>query len=106
MRRATEHGEIWEARVDKTRPVVVVSRDDLRGVRASATFAPITTSIRDAPTFVLVDHRDGLRGLSAINCDDLVTVSKARLVRRIGRLSEAKLAELHSALRFSLQLGD
>jgi mRNA interferase MazF len=106
MRRATEHGEIWEARVDKTRPVVVVSRDDLRGVRDSTTIAPITTSIRDAPTFVLVDHRDGLGSLCAINCDDLMTLHKARLVRRIGRLSEMKLAQVDSALRFALQLGD
>jgi mRNA interferase MazF len=104
MKRATEHGEIWEARMDKSRPVVVVSRDDLRGVRTRATVAPITTSLRDAPSFVLLDHRDGLPRLSAINCDELNTLEKSQLTRRIGRLSEAKLAELRSALRFALQV--
>ena len=104
MTRATEHGEVWEARADKTRPVVIVSRDDLRGVRRRATIAPITTTIRDAPTFVILDHRDGLAHLSAINCDELNTLDKSALVRRIGRLSETKLGQLHDALRFALHL--
>ena len=45
--RATEHGEIWEARVDKLRPVAIVSRDDVRGRRLKATVAAVTTAIRD-----------------------------------------------------------
>jgi mRNA interferase MazF len=106
VKRATENGEIWEARMDKSRPVVVVSRDDLRGVRSRATVAPITTSLRDAPTFVLLDHRDGLPHLCAINCDEVNTLEKSQLARRLGRLSETKLAQLHGALRFALQLGD
>lgn len=106
MRRTTEHGEIWQARLDKLRPVVVVSRDDPGGVRDRATIAPVTSSIRDAPTFVLLDHRDGLDRLCAINCDELNTLRKTELVRRIGRLSESKLAEVHAALRFALQLPD
>lgn len=104
MARATEHGEIWEADLDKRRPVVVVSRDDVRGRRESATVAAITTAIRDIPTFVALDHRDGLPRASAINCDELSTIRKARLARRIGRLSQAKLDSLDDALRFALQL--
>ncbi len=100
----TEHGEIWEARLDKLRPVAVVSRDDVTGRRDKATVATITTTLRDAPTFVLVDHRDGLAHLSAINCDELQTIPKRHLVRRIGRLSEARIADLDHALRFALQL--
>jgi mRNA interferase MazF len=106
LSRATEHGEIWEARVDKTRPVVVVSRDDLRGVRRRATVAPVTSTIRDAPTFVLVDHRDGFAQPCAINCDELNTIEKSRLVRRIGRLSETRRAQLDGALRFALQVDE
>lgn len=104
MPRPTEHGEIWEAELDKRRPVVVVSRDDLRGRRESATVAAITTTVRDLPTEVLVDHREGLPRASTINCDDLSTIRKARFARRIGRLSAAKVAELDDALRFALQL--
>ena len=102
--RPTEHGEIWQAELDKTRPVIVVSRDDVNGRRARATVAPVTTTITDVPTHILVDHRDGFASASAINCDELQTIPKARLMRRVGRLSEAKIALLDEALRFALQL--
>lgn len=104
MSRATEHGEIWEAIADKRRPVVIVSRDDVGGRRNSATVASVTSTIRDLPTQLLVDHREGLKQLSVINCDELTTITKDRLVRRMGRLSETKIEALDDALRFALQL--
>ena len=102
--RATEHGELWEVRLDKVRPVVIVSRDDVRGRRMKATVASVTTAIRDLPTYVLLDHRDGLPDLSAVNCDELQTIPKAQLTRRLGRLSIEKIDALDDALRFALQL--
>ena len=102
--RATEHGELWEVRLDKVRPVVIVSRDDLRGRRLKATVAAVTTAIRDLQTYVLLDHRDGLPELSAVNCDELQTIPKAQLTRRLGRLSTEKIDALDDALRFALQL--
>jgi len=104
MAKSTEHGEIWEAFVDKRRPVVVVSRDDVRGKRSKTTVASITTTTRSVPSEVAVDHRDGLREASAINCDELATINKAQLVRRVGKLSEQRVAALDEALRFALQL--
>ncbi len=103
-RRPTEHGEIWEALLDKRRPVAIVSRDDVGGRRARTTVATITSAIRDVPTHVPVDRRDGLDRLSVVNCDELFTIPKERLVRRVGRLSEAKIAALDDAVRFALQL--
>ena len=102
--RGTEHGELWEARLDKPRPVVIVCRDDVQGRRAKTTVAAITTTLRDVPTHVPVDHRDGLPHLSAIDCDELHTIPKSSLTRRIGRLSETKIEALDSALRFALKL--
>jgi len=102
--RPTEHGEIWETVLDKKRPVVVVSRDDTRGRRDSTTVAAITSSVRDLATEVLLDHRDGLAQLCAVNCDELSTVRKVDLGRRVGRLSETKIEALDDALRFALQL--
>ena len=104
MARATEHGELWKARVDKLRPVVVVSRDDVRGRRAKVTVAAVTTNIRDVPAQILVDHREGLKELSVVNCDELSTITKDRLIRRIGRLSTEKIEAMDEALRFALQL--
>jgi mRNA-degrading endonuclease toxin of MazEF toxin-antitoxin module len=53
---------------------------------------------------VVLDHRDGFPQICAINCDDLKTVQKTLLDRRLGRLSESKLDALEDALRFALQL--
>ncbi len=104
MARGTEHGELWEADVDKRRPVVIVSRDDSRGHRSKATVAWVTSTVRSIPTEVPLDHRDGVARASVVNCDELVTIEKGELVRRIGRLSPDKIEALHEALRFALQL--
>ena len=82
----------------------MVSRDDLRGIRASTTIAAITRTIRGLTTEVALDHRDGFAELCVANCDELRTIPKEALARRIGRLSEAKIAALDHALRFALQL--
>jgi mRNA-degrading endonuclease toxin of MazEF toxin-antitoxin module len=52
----------------------------------------------------VVDHRDGLKLPSAVNCDELATITKDRLIRRVGRLSEERMEAVHDALRFALQL--
>lgn len=104
MSRTTEHGEIWEMVLDKRRPVVVVSRDDVAGRRDSTTVAAVTRAVLGIPSQVMLDHRDGLPVGCAVNCDDLRSVRKVRLGRRIGRLSETKIDALDDALRFALQL--
>jgi mRNA interferase MazF len=100
----TEHGEIWWARTDKRRRVVVASRSDVRGLRGQTTVATITTTVRGIPSEVSLDHRDGFDDACAINCDTLLTIEKSLLERRFGALSTARLAEFDDALRFALQL--
>jgi mRNA interferase MazF len=95
---------VWWADLDKRRPVVIASRDDVRGVRQRTTVAAVTSTIRGIPSEVELDERDGLKGRSALNCDELVTIDKSRLVRRIGRLSEARLRDFHRGLAFALAL--
>ena len=104
MPRGTEHGEIWWAAADKRRPVLIVSRDDTRGARTLTTVASITRTARGLASEVEIDQREGLPVPCVANCDDLTTIAKARLTRRVGRLSEVKLMELDDALRFALQL--
>lgn len=104
MADATEHGDLWWANLRKRRPVVVISRDDVRGARLRTTVAFVTSTTRGLPSEVELDERDGLDRSCVANCDDIVTIDKAKLTHRIGRLSEPKLLELDDALRFSLQL--
>ena len=104
MPRPTERGEVWLAQIDKLRPVVIASRNDMKGVRARTTVAVVTTTMRGIPSEVTLDQRDGFASACAINCDELVTINKSRLERRRGALSTTRLAELDEALRFALQL--
>ena len=104
MPKPTEHGEIWWARTDKRRRVVVASRSDLRGLRGQTTIATITRTVRGIPSEVPLDHRDGFEDPCAINCDTLLTIEKSMLERRFGALSASRIRELDEALRFALQL--
>ena len=104
MGRATEHGEIWWARADKERPVVIASRSDRLGRRTKVTCASVTRTIRGIATEVALDESDGIRETSVVNCDDLFTIEKSRLVRRVGQLSATRLDQLHRAMRFALAI--
>lgn len=104
MARATRHGEIVWASLDKRRPVVVISRDDKDGMRQRVTVATVTSKIREIPAEVFLDQSDGLRGPSVVNCDEIATINKARLGERVGQLSSSQLADLHRSLAFSLAL--
>lgn len=104
MARATEHGEIWWARSDKERPVVIASRGDRLGQRTQVTCASVTRTMRGIATEVALDESDGMREASVINCDDIFTIDKSRLLRRIGQLSPSKLDGFHRALKFALAI--
>lgn len=99
-----KRGEIWWARIDKKRPVVLLSRDEAYAVRVLVVTAPISTTVRGYAVEVPVGRREGLPRSCVINCDWLVTVSKDRLERRLGALRGDKLRALDDALRFALGL--
>lgn len=67
--------------------------------------APITRTIRGIPSEVEVGLADGLPDRPVINCDNLVTIGKARLdPQPIGRLDLRTRAQLDRALRYSLDI--
>lgn len=71
------------AEIRKTRPCVVVSPDEMNRYIATVIIAPLTTQGKAYPTRVAC-HFQGKDGL--IILDQLRTVDKARLVKRLGRL--------------------
>lgn len=101
-----KRGEIWWAKVDKRRPVCLLSRDEAYGLRALVIVAPVSTTIRNFAVEVKVGAREGLPRASVINCDWLVTLPIASLDERAGALSGDKLRQLDDALRFALALDD
>jgi mRNA interferase MazF len=87
---------------DKQRPVLMLTRGTAIGHLATVTVAPITSTVRDVPSEVILDVDEGMKSRCAVNPHNAVTVSQRRLTRRIASLSHARMQEVCSALRFSL----
>lgn len=75
------------AEIQKTRPCIVVSPDEMNRYIATVIIAPLTTQGKLYPTRVAC-HFQGKDGL--IILDQLRTVDKVRLVKRLGRLESSE----------------
>ncbi|HEY3352850.1 MAG TPA: type II toxin-antitoxin system PemK/MazF family toxin [Polyangia bacterium] len=78
------------AEMAKTRPVVIVSLDALNARLETVTVCPLTTQLHPAWRSRM-QVRCG-RQAAEIAVDQIRTISKARLGRRIGRLSDDEAA--------------
>lgn len=90
------------AQPDKRRPVVVLTRKSALSFLSEVTIAPITSTIRDIPSEVLLPETDGMIRECAINLDHVQTVAKAKLGAVITTLSPRKITEVRTALLFAL----
>lgn len=111
-------GEIWWAELAPRsgseqhgrRPVVIVSHDSFNATVGwrSVIVVPLSTAakqMRRGPTAVVIDEGDGgLRELSVALCHQVTTLDRAKLVARVGALSESTLAALESGLKTALDL--
>jgi mRNA interferase MazF len=52
----------------------------------------------------VIDEKDGMKSLCAINLDHIQTISKTRLGSYISGLSQKKKIELNAALVFALEI--
>jgi mRNA interferase MazF len=89
---------------DKRRPVLVLTRGSILEYLGEVTVAPITSTIRDIPSEVLLGREDGLEKDCAVNCDHLQTVSRAKLGGLLTTLPTSKLLEVRKAILFALGL--
>ena len=87
---------------DKRRPVVILSRDAVLDYLGEVTVAPVTSTIRDIPSEVLLSPLDGMPRDCVINLDHIQTVSKGRVGALITTLSLEKMDALRHALLFAL----
>lgn len=101
MAEPIKRGEIWFYRFkhpDKSRPVLVLTRQEVIELLNTVMVAPITSTIHGAPSEVVVGIEDGLRHDSAVNLDHVQTVDKARLGRRLARIGPDKMQAVCRAL--------
>ena len=94
------------AHLDKTRPVLVLTRELVRPHLSRVTVAPITSTIRGLSTEVPVGPDNGLDHPSVVSCDNVVTVPKSALGRQIGRLRPEQEVSLSAALHAAFDLED
>ena len=90
------------SRPDKKRPVLILTRDSTLEFLGEVTVAPITSTIRDIPSEVLLTNADGMPRDSAVNLDHLQTVSKGKIGSLITTLSTGKMQEVRLSLLFAL----
>ena len=89
----------------RRRAVVVVSRQVLIDSQYdSVVCAPVYSKYLGLESQVEVGAEVGLKHESAIHCDGLVSVAKARLTDVVGTLDNHKLEELNYALGVALGL--
>jgi mRNA interferase MazF len=99
--REVKRGEIWRYRFkapDKLRPVVVLSRPEVIGLLHTVMVAPVTSTLRGAPSEVPVGISEGLKHAGAVNLDHVQTVEKARLTGYVGSLPPEKMRAVCGAL--------
>ena len=102
-------GEVWWAELAGDagfRPVVILSRNDTLARKQNVTIAEVTRVIRRLPCEVSLSTSDGMPADCVINADNVHTIPKDRLRRRIASLSVGKLFALQAALRHSLDLDE
>lgn len=97
-------GDIWLASLDptvgseirKTRPCVVVSPPEMHDHLRTVIVAPMTTGGKPAPFRIPIAF-SGKKGL--IFLDQIRTLDKTRLIKRLGKAPEKTLATALSALQ-------
>jgi mRNA interferase MazF len=97
--REVSRGEIWRYRFnapDKQRPVLVLTRQEVIGLLHTVMVAPVTSTIRGAPSEVVVGVKEGLKHESAVNLDHVQTVERARLTGYVGQLGSDRRLTLVS----------
>jgi mRNA interferase MazF len=95
---------IHAARLDKTRPVLVLTREPVRPYMTRVTVAPITSTIRGLSTEVPVGPDNGLDQACVISCDNVQTIPVDRLGRQLGFLLDRQEATLSNAIRAAFDL--
>jgi mRNA interferase MazF len=96
--------EVWLIALDptlgseirKTRPCVVVSPDEMNGRLSTLIVAPLTTRRRAWPTRVPVVFQ---KKAGEVVLDQIRTIDRARLVRRLGSLEQETGEQVLSVLQ-------
>ncbi len=86
----------------KQGPVLVLTRPSAIRYLSRVTVAPISSTVRDVPSEVVLNVEDGMKKPCAVNLHNVVTVGQQGLGRRVTPLSKGKMRQVCVALAFAL----
>jgi mRNA interferase MazF len=92
------------AALDKTRPVLILTRPEVRPYLKAITVAPITSTVRGLSTEVPVGRVNGLDRESVVSCDNIATIARSAIGRHIGYLQPAQESALARAIAAAYDL--
>ena len=98
-------GEVWLADLGlaaKTRPVVIISRDDPNPPRALAIYLPLTTQYRGSQYEVELGQLSFLNAPSVANAQGIGSIPLIRLERKIGNVPPEVFSKIIQAVLFAL----
>jgi mRNA interferase MazF len=109
MRQRRQRGEVWRARLDEERPVVILSETEAGQIHTMIIVPAAATDIEGIAVEVRIGSDEGLpwEGVlrvalphqGRILCNWLVDVAPTDLIERVGVLSSGKMRQLEDALR-------
>lgn len=77
-----------DSEIQKTRPCVVVSPNEMNKHLNTIIIAPMTSSLKEYPTRVVVNH-NSKKGMIAL--DQIRTVDKTRILKALGKLNKTEI---------------
>ena len=96
--------EICLARLDKTRPALILTRAAARAAMTKVTIAPITSTIKGLSSEVRLGPANGLDHDCVVALDNVLTVPVSALGRTVGHLTDSQEAELARAIVLAYDL--
>ena len=93
--------EIWRAQLPDpagVRPVLLLTRDPAYEYLNKFVVAEVTTTVRGIPQEIRLGLPEGLPKACVANCDNLRTVARSWLVKRLGRVGKLRYAEIKRAV--------
>jgi mRNA interferase MazF len=82
--------------IQKTRPCVVLSPDEMNRHLHTIVVAPMTSTLKNYPTRVAVKH-NGQLGMVAL--DQVRTIDRSRIIKNMGHLAKDEVSQCKQVIR-------
>jgi mRNA interferase MazF len=82
--------------IQKTRPCVVISPNEMNKYLKTVIIAPMTTSSRSYPTRVEVKHDNKI---GWVVLDQVRSIDKERIIKQLGHLTKSETKEVKSIIK-------